>query len=62
MHTGLVHEIGDDANYQFQVRDASRRLAERSMALVKRVDEDIPQEPALPTGNVRERKELQRVG
>lgn len=62
VHTGLVHEIGDDANYQFRVRDASRRVVERALALVKRVDEDIPQESALPTGSVREQKELQQVG
>lgn len=58
VHTGLVHEIGDDANYQFRVRDASLRVAEKALALVKRLD-DIPQEPALPTGSVREQKELQ---
>lgn len=62
VHTDLVHKIGDDANYRFRVRDASRRVAERALALVKRVDEDIPQEPALPTGSVREQKELQQVG
>lgn len=62
MHTGLVHEIGDDANYQFRVRDASLRVAEKAMALVKRLDEDIPQEPALPTGSIREQKELQQAG
>ena len=62
VHTGLVHKIGDDANYQFRVRDASLRVAEKAMALVKRLDEDIPQEPALPTGSIREQKELQQAG
>lgn len=56
VHTDLVHKIGDDANYRFRVRDASLRVAEKAMALVKRVDEDIPQEPA--TGSIREQKEL----
>ena len=62
VHTDLVHKIGDDANYRFRVRDASLRVAERALALVKRVDDDIPQEPALPTGSVHERKVLQRAG
>ena len=61
VHTGLVHEISGAANYQFRVRDAARRVAERALALADRIDGDFSHDSALPAPEV-SGKELQRVG
>lgn len=60
VHTGLVHDISDAASYQFRVRDAARRVAERALALVERIDQDFP-ESALPPAKANG-QELQRAG
>ena len=44
---GLVHAIGDNPQYTFRLRDASRRIQERAAALSERMSSPT-QEPAVP--------------
>ena len=44
---GLVHAVGDDAQYTSRLREASRRIQERSAALASRMD-PFTQQPTLP--------------
>ena len=44
---GLVHAIGDNPQYTFRLRDASRRIQERAVALAERMN-STTQEPAIP--------------
>ena len=37
VHTGLVHDIAGDVEYEFRVKDAARRISERAGALVQRI-------------------------
>lgn len=60
VHTGLVHDISNAASCQFRVRDAARRVAERALALIERIDQDFP-ENALPPAEAKG-QELQRAG
>ncbi len=38
VHTGLVQEIQDNPSYAFRMKEAARRIVERSQALVERIE------------------------
>ncbi len=40
VHTGLVHEIEGNSTYEYRLKDAARRIAERAGALAERIAED----------------------
>ena len=42
VHTGLVHEISGNAEYEYRVKDAARRVAERAGALSERIGQGQP--------------------
>lgn len=55
VHTGLVHDIGGDSNYEYRVKEAARRIAQRAHALIERINNqrsedvigELPSPPAL---------------
>ncbi len=48
VHTGLVHELEGSAAYEHRMKDAARRIAERAVALMQRVDRPPPHEQKAP--------------
>lgn len=45
---GLVHAIGDNPQYTFRLRDASRRIQERAAALAERMNSSVKEDIASP--------------
>ena len=61
VHTGLVHEIAGNSGYEFRVRDAARRVAERAYALVDRIDHDSKAEMPLSLADPSDVKKLRQA-
>ena len=50
VHTGLVHDIAGNAEYEFRVKDAARRISERARALEERITKGRPSSPIVQLG------------
>ena len=56
---GLVHAIGNNPQYTFRLRDASRRIQERAAALAERMNSSVQEDVASPEILLPAREQLQ---
>ena len=61
VHTGLVYEVSGNPSYEFRMRDAARRLAERASALVNKIDSGASSQLAVAAPDVTGQEQLERA-